>query len=155
METECYCTSFRTATRKISAVYDAWLEPIGVNVAQWSLLRKVDASATVKLSIGELADRAELERSTVARNVRVLEKHGLVELGVSAEDRRASAIALTAKGRNALEQGEPLWQSAQRQIEELLGVQTASDLRSLLLSIQARPAPAIPDTIDWSSQSTR
>ena len=135
METECYCTSIRLATRKITALYDSALEPVGVNVAQWGLLRHLDRSGATPISIQDLAERVELERSTVARNVRVLEKHGFVELGDSTEDRRASTIVLSDEGLAALEHGEPLWESAQHRVEEMLGAQAASELRSLLLSI--------------------
>ncbi len=135
METACYCTSVRRATRKLTELYDAALEPVGINVAQFGLLRRLDRSCATPLSIQELAERSELERSTVARNVRVLEKHGFVELGGSTEDRRVSTILLSDKGLDALEQGDPLWQNAQHQVEEMLGQQTASKLRSVLLSI--------------------
>lgn len=135
METACYCTSIRRASRKITELYDAALEPVGINVAQFGLLRRLGRSNAAPLSIQELAERSELERSTVARNVRVLEKHGFVELGWSDEDRRASTILLSDKGLDALEQGEPLWQNAQHQVEEMLGRQTASRLRSVLLSV--------------------
>jgi DNA-binding MarR family transcriptional regulator len=135
MDTECYCTSIRRATRKITELYDAALEPVGINVAQFGLLRRLDRFRAEPLSIQELAERSELERSTVARNVRVLEKRRFVELGWSDEDRRASTILLSAKGLDALERGDPLWHSAQREVEEMLGQQTARKLRSLLLSI--------------------
>jgi DNA-binding MarR family transcriptional regulator len=135
METECYCTSIRRATRRLTALYDGALEPVGINVAQFGLLRRLGRSSPSPLSIQELAERSELERSTVARNIRVLEKHGLVELRGSTEDRRASMIFLSDKGLAALEQADPLWRSAQRQVEKMLGRGTASKLRSLLLSV--------------------
>ena len=78
---------------------------------------------------------AELERSTVARNIRVLEREGLVALGESVEDRRAATIVMTGQGLAVLRTGEPLWQNAQRQVEQLLGRRPASDLRALLLSL--------------------
>jgi DNA-binding MarR family transcriptional regulator len=133
MKTDCYCTSVRAASRRITARYDAALLPTGVNVAQWGLLRRLDPGSSI--SIKELADRAELERSTVARNLRVLEKDGFVQLGASEGDRRAANIALTDKGVAALKRGEPLWQQAQAEIEQQLGSAEARDLRSLLLSL--------------------
>lgn len=132
METDCYCTSMRAATRRLTARYDAALEPVGVNVAQWSLLQKLAGAPGQALSIQQLADRAELERSTAARNVRVLEKRGLVHLGPAAEDRRATRIALTEQGRSVLQRGSALWADAQAQVEELLGRGEAADLRTLL-----------------------
>ena len=135
MKTDCYCTSLRAATRKVTALYDAALEPAGVNVAQWGLLRKLDTTPPDPVSIQTLAERAELERSTVARNVRVLEKLGLVRLGESRQDRRSATIALTAGGRATLENGAPLWEAAQSQVEEMLGGTVAHELRSVLLSL--------------------
>ena len=135
METDCYCPSIRRAPRQLPALYDAALHPVGINDAQFGLLRRLGRSSPSPLSIQELAERSELERSTVARNVRVLEKHGFVELGGSSEDRRAATIFLSDEGLAALEQADPLWQSAQRQVEKMLGRGSASKLRSLLLSV--------------------
>jgi DNA-binding MarR family transcriptional regulator len=132
VETECYCTSLRAATRRMTSIYDAALAPVGVNVAQWGLLRKLDR---VPISIQELADRAELERSTVARNVRVLEKAGLVQLGESPADRRAATIVLTDAGLSVLRRGKPHWRRAQQQVEQRLGRADAIDFRALLLSL--------------------
>jgi DNA-binding MarR family transcriptional regulator len=132
VETDCYCTSMRAATRRLTARYDAALEPVGVNVAQWSLLQKLARAPGQALSIQQLADRAELERSTAARNVRVLEKRGLVHLGPAEGDRRATRIALTEQGRSVLQRGSALWADAQAQVEELLGRGEAADLRTLL-----------------------
>ncbi|WP_375424781.1 MarR family winged helix-turn-helix transcriptional regulator [uncultured Friedmanniella sp.] len=135
MDTECYCTTLRAATRRLTARYDAALEPVGVNVAQWGLLRKLARPPGEPISIQELADRTELERSTAARNVRVLEKHGLVRLGGSAGDRRLALIELTEQGLAVLHLGEPLWHQAQREVQTLLGGDQAIELRSLLHAV--------------------
>lgn len=137
METDCYCTNLRATTRSVSAIYDRALAPIGVNVAQWGLLRKLDPTAQAAVSISELAELVGLERSTVARNIRVLVKDGFVNLGNSPADRRASAITPTAKGRQALRDGVPLWESAQRQVAELLGGgDIAAGFRATLRTLQ-------------------
>lgn len=135
METECYCTTLRAATRRLTARYDAALEPVGINVAQWGLLRKLAKEPRQPISIQELADRAELERSTAARNVRVLERLGLVQLSQSAADRRASVIELSEQGVSVLQRGLPLWRQAQREVEQLLGGDEAAGLRSLLHAV--------------------
>lgn len=135
MQTECHCSTLRAAARRLTARYDAALEPVGVNVAQWGLLHKLARPPREPISIQELADRAELERSTAARNVRVLERLGLVRLGGSAGDRRLSLIELTGQGLSVLQRGEPLWQQAQREVQALLGGDRASELRSLLHAV--------------------
>lgn len=133
MKSDCYSTSIRSATRKITAMYDEALQPAGVNIAQLALLRRLSDSTA--LSVEELARAAELERSTVTRNVRVLEKQGLVEIGESEKDRRAATILLTPGGVETLRRSEPLWNEAQRRFEEQIGAENAKALRSLLQAV--------------------
>lgn len=135
VETECYCTSLRVAARRASAIYDRALEPAGINVAQWSLIRRLPLPGADPISIQDLAERAELERSTVARNIRVLVKLGLVEMTTSPEDRRAAALVLTKKAVAVTAEALPLWQSAQAEIEQTLTATSAAELRHLALSI--------------------
>ena len=66
----CYCAALRKATRRLTAAYDAALAPVGVNLAQFSLLRTVSRHGP--LSLTDLARRMELDRSTVGRNVKVV-----------------------------------------------------------------------------------
>ncbi len=131
--TECYSTTIRAATRKITGMYDAALEPAGVTIAQLALLRRL--SDEIALSVEDLARTAELERSSAARNVRVLEKQGLVSIGKSETDRRAATILLTPHGVHVRRECAPLWEKAQRQFEEKMGSEAATALRSLLRAV--------------------
>ncbi|MBV8441140.1 MAG: MarR family transcriptional regulator [Hyphomicrobiales bacterium] len=131
MNTPCYCAAIRSAARKTTALYDAALAPAGVNLAQYSLLRKIERLGPVSLT--ELASVAELDRSTVGRNVKVLERRRLVRFK-SADDQREAAVGLTAAGAEALRRGEPLWNNAQRRIETTLGAEGAKRLRALALA---------------------
>jgi DNA-binding MarR family transcriptional regulator len=132
METICYCAAVRTAARKTTALYDAALEPAGVTLAQYSLLRKIERAGTVSLT--ELGRLAELDRSTVGRNVKVLEQLRLVRL-TPAKDQREAAVKLTPAGANALRGAAPLWEDAQRRVEAALGAGGAEQLRTLALSL--------------------
>ncbi len=76
MKTACYCAALREAARKTTALYDAALEPAGVTLAQFSLMRRIERAGAVSLS--ELGRMAELDRSTVGRNVKVLARLRLV-----------------------------------------------------------------------------
>lgn len=53
--------------------------------------------------LSTLADVLELDASTVSRHVRQLEDRGLVERADDPDDRRASRVALSAAGADALE----------------------------------------------------
>ncbi len=128
MASLCYCSSLRAAARKTTALYDAALAPVGVNVAQFALLRRIERSQPVSLTeIGRLAD---LDRSTVGRNVKVLERLGLVRLS-AADDHREAAVTLTPAGAERLVRGASRWEEAQRYVEAALGVDGAHALRTL------------------------
>ncbi|WP_159995006.1 MarR family winged helix-turn-helix transcriptional regulator [Roseomonas sp. 18066] len=116
----CYCITLRGAARKISAIYDAALAPVGVTIGQLSLLRRVRRHGP--LSLTELGRLAELDRSTIGRNARVLEKMGLVE-GRTGADQREALLALSPAGLALLEQAAPLWDAAQAEIEGRLGAE--------------------------------
>jgi DNA-binding MarR family transcriptional regulator len=132
MKTACYCAAVRTAARKTTALYDSLLEPAGVTLAQFSLLRRIERAGTVSLT--KLGRLAELDRSTVGRNVKALEELGLVRTA-QAKDQREAAVQLTAAGEEALKHAAPLWEEAQRRVEAALGVAEAAELRTLALSL--------------------
>jgi DNA-binding MarR family transcriptional regulator len=125
----CYCTSLREATRRLTAVYDDALAPTGVNVAQFSLLRTLGRSDPLALT--EFGRLTELDRSTIGRNVKVLERMGLVALRAG-DDRRESVAVLSKAGRRILASGAPLWENAQNTVETKLGAVAAAHLRQAL-----------------------
>jgi DNA-binding MarR family transcriptional regulator len=127
----CYCTSLRNATRRVTSIYDQALAPTGINIAQFSFLRNIERQGGMagRTRLGELLD---LDRSTVGRNARVLERMGLVVLGRSEEDQRETTIELTQSGRRAIQDAVPLWQSVQERVRSRLGEREAKHLLDLL-----------------------
>jgi DNA-binding MarR family transcriptional regulator len=71
--------------------------------------------------IGELADHIVVDRTTLTRNLAVLEADRLVVLRASVDDARARRVTLSAKGRRVLERAMPLWESVQHQLRAQLG----------------------------------
>lgn len=129
MSNPCFCILLRQAARKSSSVYDKALAPLGINVAQFSLLRKIARAQSISLT--ELARLADLDRSTMGRNAKVLQRMGLIEQ-TSGEDHRETHIALTSTGRDLVERGGPLWDQAQDEIEAKLGSEGVEQLLTLL-----------------------
>jgi DNA-binding MarR family transcriptional regulator len=84
------------------------------------------------LSIGELADRMVMDPTTLTRNLRPLEKRGLVRIVAAVEDRRRRAVAATARGRAAFQRAAPMWQAAQERIEAVLGATEIERLNAAL-----------------------
>jgi DNA-binding MarR family transcriptional regulator len=132
MTSTCYCVVARTAARKTTALYDALLEPAGVTLAQFSLLRKIDRAGTASLT--KLGQLTELDRSTIGRNVKALERLQLVRAAL-AKDQREAAVQLTPAGKRALRIGAPLWEEAQRRVETALGDAGVAQLQTLALNL--------------------
>jgi DNA-binding MarR family transcriptional regulator len=129
MTQSCICIAMRTASRKLTSLYDEALAPCGVNIAQFSLLRKIRRRGPISLTaLGEIV---ELDRSTLGRNVRVLERMGLVSLAPGA-DQREARVDLTEAGRTTLAVGDPLWDAVQDQITRKLGARAVEQLEALL-----------------------
>ena len=125
----CVCVSLRRASRKLTALYDDALAPAGINVAQFSLLRNIERHGA--LSLTRLGEIVALDRSTLGRNAKVLERLGLVRL-VDSRDRREATLSLTEEGERTLSAGVIRWEDAQAQIHRKIGADGAAQLQALL-----------------------
>lgn len=114
----CICVNLRRATRTVTDLYDRVMAPAGLRVTQYALLRAV--ARLGEPSITDLAEQLALDRTTLSRNLRPLERRGLVKIRPG-RDRRRRTAALTADGRAAIERAAPLWRQAQSEVAEHLG----------------------------------
>lgn len=115
---DCVCFRLRRAARAASRAYDELLAPSGIRVTQFSLLSVLKALGP--LTVTELAEVAVMERTTLTRNLRVLEKQDLVS-SKPGLDRRQRVISLSKHGRATLKVATPLWREAQRRMVDGLG----------------------------------
>jgi DNA-binding MarR family transcriptional regulator len=115
----CGCANLRRASRATTQLYDEILAPAGVRSTQLCVLLACGASADV--SITRLSDLLVMDRTTLSRNLRPLERGGLIELTADTSDRRARLVRLTGAGRSRIEAAYPLWQEAQRRLIDALG----------------------------------
>lgn len=129
LTSECICTHLRRAARGVSRHYDEALEGFGINVAQFSLLRHV--RRLDQPSISSLAEAMGLDRSTLGRNVKVLEAEGLLALA-EGSDLRNRLVVLTEQGKARLQAAEPGWEAAQRALVNNLGEAQRDQLVRLL-----------------------
>lgn len=125
----CICTHLRRAARGVSRHYDEALAGFGINVAQFSLLRHLQRLD--KPSISSLADAMGLDRSTLGRNLKVLEADGLVALA-EGDDLRNRLVLLTELGAARVRDAEPAWEQAQAQLVDNLGADQRDELVRLL-----------------------
>ena len=126
----CACTTLRKATRVAAQLYDRCLEPSGLTTAQFSLLAALYYAQSIPMK--RLAARLAMERTSLTRILAPLEKKGLVEIKVSAEDARVRMVTITALGLERLIYALPLWQEAQAKMEKELGKAGWDQLRASL-----------------------
>ncbi len=128
LEVDCYCTLARRSARALTEFYDATLAPSGLRATQYSLLRAIERLEQPSLT--GLAGATGLDRSTLGRNLRVLERSGLVTLGPG-RDERSRTVELTPHARHALGVAHPLWAQAQSKMDATVSAEARQHLRSL------------------------
>jgi DNA-binding MarR family transcriptional regulator len=106
----CVCSALRRASRAVTQHFEASFRGTGLRVTQFTLLATL--IQTGPLPTSALAGRLGLERTTLTRNLQLLEKKGLVAVAGD-EDRRVRRIAVTRKGEAAAAAALPAWKRAQ------------------------------------------
>ena len=115
---QCACFNTRKAARAVTRFYDDMLEPSGLKATQLTMLGAISISGPARMS--DLADMLALDKTTLTRNLKLMEAGGLIAMAQGA-DRRARIVSLTRAGADALERALPLWREAQRRAVEHLG----------------------------------
>jgi DNA-binding MarR family transcriptional regulator len=113
----------------VSRLYDEGLREYGVTAPQFTLLAAIASMGPVRPN--ELGRRLNLEKSTVSRNVKLMESKGWVSVSTGAPG-RALELTLTAAGRRVVERAFPAWERTQERVESVLGrglVRALSGLR--------------------------
>jgi DNA-binding MarR family transcriptional regulator len=130
--TSCNCLAIRQAARRVTQLYESYLAPLGLRSSQYSVLARL--SRLGPLSINELADGIVMDRTTMGRAIRPLERDGLVAIG-PAEDGRKRVVRLTPAGRARFKKALAEWRKAQRQFELSYGVVPAQKLRATMKDV--------------------
>ncbi len=115
---ECVGFNLRKATRAVTQLYDEMLRPAGIRGTQYSLLVALKIIGPVLVT--DLAEKIVMDRTTLSRNLEIMEKQGLVSV-VPGEDRRTRRVAITESGSAVLLETYPLLQQAQTKIKENMG----------------------------------
>jgi DNA-binding MarR family transcriptional regulator len=127
--TACYCATVRKSARALTALYDAALEPAGLRVTQYSLLKNLQRMGPVSLL--RLGEALRLDRTTLVRNLKLLEKNAFVRFEPDAAS-RARLVSLTEKGEQTLTEARQLWLKAQTAVHESFSGEERASLRTFL-----------------------
>ncbi|MCF6283256.1 MAG: MarR family winged helix-turn-helix transcriptional regulator [Candidatus Polarisedimenticolaceae bacterium] len=105
----------------------------GLRGTQFTLL--VMIAANEPITISHLAEKLVMDRTTLTRNLRPLEKQELVDV-VQGEDRRTRAVRLSKSGHKSLAEALPLWKKAQKKVVSFMGEEQMTDLLDKLHTLE-------------------
>jgi DNA-binding MarR family transcriptional regulator len=126
---DCTCSTLRRASRAVTQHYESSFRGTGLRATQFTVLATLAQAGPLPLT--ELATRLGLERTSLTRNLRPLEKKGFVR-ALADDDQRIRRIALTKKGENIALAALGAWNHAQSTVDEVLrrtGIETRSGVR--------------------------
>lgn len=106
----CACATARQVARVLTQLYDGRLRATGMEAPQFALLMTLDKQGPCTQAA--LGRRYALDKTTVSRNLKWLERKGWVG-SASSDDRRERRFTLTAAGRRQLAAAVPSWKGAQ------------------------------------------
>ena len=114
----CTCGELRRAARAVTLLYDTAFESSGLLSTHLGVLYTIYNSASITIS--QLAGELDMDRTTLTRNLSVLERQGLINIS-SGKDHRTRIITITSKGTNSMANAIPLWNEIQRKVKQQMG----------------------------------
>jgi DNA-binding MarR family transcriptional regulator len=135
----CVCFNLRWVTRAVTQFFDSELRRHGIRPTQTPILGALQARSD--WGMAELSDWLGMERTTLVRNLRPLQRDGLVRVSGGGRGGRVE-LAITEKGRKALAKILPAWRAAQEEVVKTLGKERwsviLSDLEQAALKLDKR-----------------
>jgi len=115
---ECTLFAVRSVSRAVTQLYEEALAPAGLKATQLSIL--VATAARRGWTMSDLADVLNMDRTTLTRNTRPLQRKGLLRIGAG-RDQRSRSVEITERGHAVLHRAYPLWRRTQRRLISRLG----------------------------------
>lgn len=124
------CGSFnlRKASRALTQMFDEALQPTGLRSTQLVILLALARDGDVPMT--RLSRELVLSPSTLSRNLRPLEREGLIRIPSSTH--RGKLVALTQDGRDAILRAAPYWQEVQERFVHQVGRDSWRDMTGRL-----------------------
>jgi len=114
----CVCAALRRASRAMTQHYERAFRGSDLRATQFTLLAALTQTGPIPVS--SLARLTALERTTLTRNLQLLEDKGFVRVRSTEADHRVRHVEMTPAGRKAAQKGLTAWQRAQAGITKIL-----------------------------------
>jgi len=115
----CACDQLRRATRGVTQVYDNAVGPSGLRITQLPIFVGLASEGDLPLTV--LADALALDRTTLTRNLKVLEDRGLIRTYEREDDARVRMVSITLEGSTMLTGALERWEAVQEFVESQFG----------------------------------
>lgn len=125
----CSSQKLRQLSRRVSQHFDRIVATTGLKTTQYSLLTHVVSLGPIRP--GELAERMEMDASTLTRNLQPLVAQGWIEVGAGT-DGRSRFVTATEAGRQKRASAQREWKRAQLAFNERMGVDRVARLHDLI-----------------------
>ena len=112
----CACASIRRAARLVTQLYSQEMGS-AIDPPQFALL--IALSTRPGISQAQLGQALGMDKTTLSRNLRVIERNKWIE-PVSSNDGRARSSRLTRSGQSILAATKPAWARAQSKLQDAL-----------------------------------
>lgn len=134
LRTSCLGVRIGRLNRLVGRRFDHALGPLGLSIAQMEVLSALVLNDS-SLRPADLAQWLVVERSTMSRNLALMEKRGYVRTTETSPTGRSQRVAITREGEAALGQAEQAWRKVQDSINAQLGQRAVPTLDSWLESL--------------------
>ncbi len=128
----CICFNIRKAARAVTQLYDEKVRPFGLRCTQLSILGMTLSLEPV--TVTHLAEATVTDRTTLTRNLGLLEQQGLIRIDMG-NDRREREVSLTDRGREVLTHMYPIWKEVQAKMVKRFGSERLARLLSDLTAL--------------------
>lgn len=114
---DCTCAALRRAGRAVTQHYEQRFRGSGLRGTQFTILATVIQTGSIPIS--RLANMLGVERTTLTRNLKPLERRKLLTLSGDA-DGRVRQVSVTPAGETLARKLLPRWKQAQASVGEVL-----------------------------------
>mgnify|MGYP000503383045 FL=1 len=113
----CFCVSVRGLANRLTQLYDDRMTPFDLKVTQYSVMKKIVDKPNSTIS--EIAQMCDLDRTTLTRSLRILERDGWLEF-VKAKDQREKRLQIKATKTSDFDRAQRAWQQVQKELSALI-----------------------------------
>jgi DNA-binding MarR family transcriptional regulator len=107
------------AARRITAVFERSLRAHGLRAGQFTILTNLMLRG--ETAVSALARTLAMDRTTLTRNMALLEERGWLKVQTDPVDARSHTLSVTAKGQALVAKALPDWRRAQASVSATIG----------------------------------